>query len=51
MNYGNLDTKSSVEIMEILTKLHNEGKTIVMVTHETIIASFSQRIIRFVMVL
>ena len=44
---GNLDTKSSIEIMNILSKLHDEGKTIVMVTHENDIASYAQRIIHF----
>ena len=42
---GNLDTKSSVEIMDILHKLHNEGATIVMVTHEPDIAEHASRVI------
>ncbi len=44
---GNLDTKSGQEIMELLRKLHSEGSTIVMVTHDDEIAAFAQRIIRF----
>ena len=44
---GNLDTKSSEEIMGLLTELHEEGSTIVMVTHEMEIAAFAQRTIRF----
>ena len=42
---GNLDTKSSVEIMDILHKLHGEGATIVMVTHEPDIAGHASRVI------
>lgn len=42
---GNLDTKTSYEIMSILQKLHREGKTIVFVTHEPDIAAFSDRTI------
>ncbi len=42
---GNLDTKTSVEIMKILKGLHEEGKTIIMVTHETDIAAYAGRVI------
>ncbi|HWR01618.1 MAG TPA: ABC transporter permease [Chlorobaculum sp.] len=42
---GNLDTKNSYEIMKILTDLHKEGKTIIMVTHEPDIAAFAERVI------
>ena len=40
---GNLDTKSSVEIMNLFTELSNEGITIVMVTHEDDIAAYAKR--------
>jgi putative ABC transport system ATP-binding protein len=40
---GNLDTKSSIEIMNLFTELSKEGITIVMVTHEDDIASFATR--------
>lgn len=43
---GNLDSKSSDEIMEMMTELSKEGKTIVMVTHEEDIARFAKHIIR-----
>lgn len=42
---GNLDTRSSEEIMEILHNLHNRGRSIVMVTHEPEIAQHTQRVI------
>jgi putative ABC transport system ATP-binding protein len=42
---GNLDSKASVEIMDILHKLHREGVTIVMVTHEPDIAAHAGRTI------
>ena len=44
---GNLDSKSSLEIMELFTKLHQEGKTVIIVTHEREIAEFTNRIITF----
>ena len=40
---GNLDTKSSIEIMNLFTALSNEGITIVMVTHEDDIAAYAKR--------
>ena len=44
---GNLDTKSGDEIMKLLVRLHKEGKTIIMVTHEEDVAAFAQRLIVF----
>ena len=43
---GNLDTKTSLEIMEILEKIHQEGNTIILVTHENDISEHAHRIIR-----
>ena len=43
---GNLDTKSSGEIMSIFERLNEEGSTLVMVTHEPEIAQHAQRVIQ-----
>lgn len=43
---GNLDSKTSAEILDLLKQLHGQGQTIVMVTHEPEIAAHAQRIIR-----
>jgi len=43
---GNLDTKTSVEIMEIFEKIHAAGNTVILVTHEEDISEHAHRIIR-----
>ncbi|MCL1874763.1 MAG: ABC transporter ATP-binding protein [Synergistaceae bacterium] len=44
---GNLDTKTSYEIMNLLTELNNEGKTVIIVTHEPDIAEYTKRVLHF----
>ena len=43
---GNLDSRTSYEIMEILSSIHQDGNTVILVTHEDDISKFSKRIIR-----
>ena len=43
---GNLDSKSGKEIIEMIRELHSEGKTIILITHDTNIAEQADRIIR-----
>jgi putative ABC transport system ATP-binding protein len=44
---GNLDSRTSVEIMEVFQKLNDGGLTVVLVTHETDVAQFAKRSIQF----
>jgi len=44
---GNLDTRTSLEVMAVFQGLHAEGKTIVLVTHENDIASYADRLVTF----
>ena len=45
---GNLDTKTSIEVMEFFVELNEKtGKTIILVTHEPDIAEYSKRVVRF----
>ena len=43
---GNLDSKSGGQIMELIENLHERGRTIILVTHETYTAEYAERIIR-----
>lgn len=44
---GNLDTTSGEEIKKILAELHDEGRTIIMVTHEEDVAAIAKRLVEF----
>lgn len=44
---GNLDSKSTFEILKIFQDLNNEGSTIIMVTHEPDVAKYTKRIVKF----
>jgi len=43
---GNLDTKTSIEIMGLFDEIHRKGNTVILVTHEEDIAEHAHRIIR-----
>lgn len=44
---GNLDTHTSIEVMAVFQQLHQQGKTVILVTHEHDIAQYAQRMITF----
>jgi putative ABC transport system ATP-binding protein len=44
---GNLDTKTSEEVMAVFQKLNDDGKTIVLITHEADIAEYAKRVVVF----
>lgn len=43
---GNLDSKTSVEIMNLISDIHQLGNTVVLVTHEEDIARYAKRVVR-----
>ncbi len=45
---GSLDSETGMEIMEILRKINQEGKTVIIVTHDKMVAKYANRIIRIV---
>lgn len=44
---GNLDTKTSIEVMNIFTRLNDKGKTVILVTHEDDIAQYAKEVVVF----
>lgn len=45
---GNLDTKTGASIMELFTELHDEGTSVVLVTHERYIAEYAEQVVHMV---
>jgi putative ABC transport system ATP-binding protein len=45
---GNLDSKTSIEIMELIKEIHRKGNTVILVTHEEDIAKYAHRVIRLI---
>lgn len=45
---GNLDSQSTTEILEIFSRLHKEGRTIIVVTHDRVVAEHAQRILELI---
>jgi putative ABC transport system ATP-binding protein len=43
---GNLDSHSTAEVLDIFARLHGEGRTIVLITHEAEVAAAAERVIR-----
>ncbi len=43
---GNLDSKSGIEVMKMLKEIHNEGNTIVLITHDSDVARQAERVVR-----
>jgi putative ABC transport system ATP-binding protein len=43
---GNLDTRTSLEIIALFQKLNEDGVTVILVTHETDIAAYAQRVVK-----
>lgn len=43
---GNLDSESSLDIMRLVAELHEQGRTVVLITHEPDIAAFAKRVVR-----
>ena len=44
---GNLDSKTSYEVMELFIELHDKGQTVILVTHEADIAEYAHRAVHF----
>jgi putative ABC transport system ATP-binding protein len=44
---GALDSRTGIEIMDLFTRLHDSGNTIILVTHEENVAAYAHRIVRF----
>jgi putative ABC transport system ATP-binding protein len=44
---GNLDNRSTEEVLALFERLHDEGRTVILITHENEVAAHARRVIRF----